>query len=62
MVVRRALRALKLVLGAVVLGVATLFQPKVRPDDHWSTSPKVVVLAEASSQAAGQRRRATRTV
>jgi hypothetical protein len=47
----------KLVLGAVVLGVATLFQPKVRPDDHWSTSPKIVVLDEASAHANGARRR-----
>ena len=61
MVVRRGLRGVKLVLGAVVLGVATLFQPKVRPDDHWSTSPKVVILDEASAQANGARRRTRRT-
>jgi hypothetical protein len=50
----------KLVLGAVVLGMATLFQPKARPDDHWSTSPKVVVLEETAAQANGGRRRARR--
>ena len=45
-----------LVLGAVVVGVATLFKPKVKPDDHWSTSPKVQVMVDAESEAAGGKR------
>ena len=51
--VRRVMRIVVLVLGAVVVGVATLFKPKVKPDDHWSTSPKVQVLTESESEAAG---------
>ena len=49
----RHLQLLKLLLGAVVLGVATLFQPKVRPDDHWSTSPTVDVVDETAGGAVG---------
>jgi len=50
---RRGLRIVIAVLGAVVVGVATLFKPKVKPDDHWSTSPKVQVMTDAESEAAG---------
>jgi len=50
---RRVLRIVVLVLGAVVVGVATLFKPKVKPDDHWSTSPTVHVVVDAESEAAG---------
>lgn len=53
---RRFLRIVVAVLGAVVVGVATLFKPKVRPDDHWSTSPKVQVVTDAESETAGGRR------
>jgi hypothetical protein len=50
---RRVGRILVLVLGAVVIGVATLFKPKVKPDDHWSTTPKVQVVTDRESEAAG---------
>ena len=30
---------MKRLLGAVVLGVATLFQPKADPKQHWSIPP-----------------------
>jgi hypothetical protein len=33
----------KTVLRAVLLGFGTVFQPKARLDDHWSTSPKIVL-------------------
>jgi hypothetical protein len=36
-----------------MLGVGTIFQPKARPDDHWSTSPKVAVVDEADQGGAG---------
>ena len=53
---RRVLRIAALVLGAIVVGVATLFKPKVRPEDHWSTTPKVHVVTDAETEAAGGRR------
>jgi len=31
-------------LRAAMLGVGTIFQPKVRLDDHWSVSPKVEIV------------------
>jgi len=34
-------------LGAVLLGFGTVFQPKPRPEDHWSSSPKIVLVIEA---------------
>jgi hypothetical protein len=40
-------------LGAVMLGVGTLFQPKVRPEDHWSQSPKITFVTEAEQADAG---------
>lgn len=39
--------------GAVLLGVGAIFQPKARPDDHWSTSPKVQAEADDESEASG---------
>jgi len=39
--------------GAVLLGVGAIFLPKHRPDDHWSTTPKVHVLTERSPEATG---------
>ena len=50
---RRVLRIVVGVLGALMVGVATLFKPKVKPDDHWSTTPKVQVETDAESEAAG---------
>lgn len=46
--------------GAVVLGVATIFVPKARPDDHWSTSPKFELHEESASEASGPPRRRRR--
>jgi hypothetical protein len=54
---RRVLRLIGSLLGAVMLGIGTLFQPKTRPDDHWSKSPKVEVLAEGEAVSPSRRRR-----
>lgn len=47
---------------AVTLGVGAIFQPKTRPDDHWSATPEVHVVVEGevagSAADAGARRRA----
>ena len=40
----------KTVLGAVLLGFGTVFQPKARFDDHWSTSPEIVLEVHASAE------------
>jgi hypothetical protein len=40
----------KTVLRAVLLGFGTVFQPKARLDDHWSTSPKIVLEVHASAE------------
>lgn len=53
MIVRRLAHLLRLLLGGVVLGVAAVVLPKARPDDHWSTSPKVQMVEEASSESSG---------
>ncbi len=45
--------ALGRVLGATMLGVGAIFQPKARVDDHWSTSPKVVMVSEVASDTSG---------
>ncbi|HEX4822199.1 MAG TPA: hypothetical protein VFV00_18480 [Acidimicrobiales bacterium] len=50
---RRVVRVVTAVLGAVMVGVATLFKPKVKPDDHWSTPPTMPIDADAASEAAG---------
>ena len=52
---RRVGRLLKDVGGAVLLAFGTIFQPKARPDDHWSTRPGVEVVEESESQASGPR-------
>jgi len=39
--------------GAVMLGVGTILQPKARPDDHWSKSPKVEIQSEAGGEESG---------
>ncbi len=41
------------VVGAVLLGVGAILQPKSRPDDHWSKSPKVEIHSEAGGQESG---------
>lgn len=46
-------RLLSRLFGAVLLGVGTIFQPKTRSDDHWSTSPKVQAEADDESEARG---------
>jgi hypothetical protein len=50
---RRVLNALSGVVGATMLGVGAIFQPKARSEDHWSTSPKVVMLSEVRADASG---------
>ena len=40
-------------LGAVLLGVGAIFQPKAKAADHWSTSPRVVMVLEAQSEESG---------
>ena len=55
-VVRRILTLGSSLFGAVMLGVGTLFQPKVRPDDHWSQTPKVTVVIDADQDATSPRR------
>ena len=50
---RRLVRIVVAVLGAVMVGVATLFKPKVKPDDHWSTPPTMQIESESESEAAG---------
>ena len=40
-------------LRATMLGVGTILQPKVRSDDHWSTSPIVEIVYEAEDESSG---------
>ena len=40
-------------LGAVLLGVGAIFQPKAKADDHWATSQRVVMVLEAQSEQSG---------
>jgi hypothetical protein len=56
---RQLLRVFVSIAGAAVLGVATIFQAKARPDDHWSTSPTVQVVEERETAASGGRRRSS---
>ncbi len=46
----------KTVLRAVLLGFGTVFQPKARLDDHWSTSPKIVLEVHASAESSSDPR------
>ena len=39
--------------GAVMLGVGAILQPKARPDDHWSKTPKVEIHSEVGGQESG---------
>ena len=32
-------------LGSALLGFGTIFQPKANATDHWSTSPRTVIVA-----------------
>ena len=48
--------SLKELLGAILLAFGTIFQPKARDDDHWSTRPTVEIVEEAASEAAGGKR------
>lgn len=50
---RRFFHLATLALGPALLGVGTIFQPKARAEDHWSTSPKVVIVCEAEPEAPG---------
>jgi hypothetical protein len=48
-------------LGAVLVAFGAIFQPKARPEDHWSTRPGIELVtefeADEASGAAGRRRR-----
>jgi hypothetical protein len=50
---RRILHAFGWIIGAMMVGVGTIFQPKARIDDHWSTRPKVVMVDEIASETSG---------
>ena len=51
------MRLLRDLLAAVVVGVATLFQPKAEPDRHWSIPPTWPVDEQHPGQANAGRRR-----
>jgi hypothetical protein len=36
-----------------MLGVGAILQPKANTDDHWSTSPRVVLVDESSAEGSG---------
>ena len=42
------------VLGPVLLGFGTIFQPKANLTDHWSTSPQISIQVEVSSDESGE--------
>jgi len=41
------------VLGPVLLGFGTIFQPKANLTDHWSTSPQISIQIEVSVDESG---------
>jgi len=41
------------VLGPVLLGFGTIFQPKANATDHWSTSPQITIQVEVSADESG---------
>ena len=43
-------KAVLAIFGPVLLGFATIFQPKTNATDHWSTSPKITIQMEAASE------------
>jgi len=45
--------AIQRVLGPVLLGLGTIFQPKANVTDHWSTSPRVEVVDHVAGVDAG---------
>ena len=51
--VRHVLRLARALLGAVVVGVATLLQPKPEPERHWSVPPTFPVEDEHGGAEAG---------
>jgi hypothetical protein len=56
------LERLRSLLGAAMLAVGAVFETKVRPDDHWSVTPKIETIVDAGSDASGDpphRRRRT---
>lgn len=50
---RRSIELARDLLGAVLLAFGAIFEPKARPDDHWSTSPRVEVFEDTSGHVAG---------
>lgn len=40
-------------LGPALLGLGTIFQPKAKMTDHWSTSPQTSIQVEASIDESG---------
>jgi len=42
-------RAGLVVMSSVALGFGTIFAAKANPDDHWSTSPRIVHVVEVPS-------------
>lgn len=51
MTFQRLFRVATAVLSPALLGLATIFQPKARLDDHWSTSPTLVQTCEPDAPA-----------
>jgi hypothetical protein len=44
--------------GAVLVAFGTIFQPKARPEDHWSSRPGIELVTEfEADEASGARRR-----
>jgi hypothetical protein len=41
------------VLGPVLLGFGTIFQPKANATDHWSTNPQITIQVEVSADESG---------
>ena len=46
-------KAVLKVLGPVLLGFGTIFQPKAKTTDHWSTSPQITIQVEVSADESG---------
>jgi hypothetical protein len=46
-------KAVLKVLGPVLLGFGTIFQPKANVTDHWSVSPQVTIQIEVSVDDSG---------
>jgi hypothetical protein len=50
---KRVFRFFVKVLGAAMLGFGTIYSPKAKPDDHWSTPVNLVIEDSGGSEAAG---------